>query len=67
MGRPKSLTPTKGTSLRIEIATVAALKRISATDQGIYSARSVNWLIQRAVREFIERYDAKRATELDKK
>jgi hypothetical protein len=32
-----------------------ALKHIAATDTGVYAERSVNWLIERAVKEFIER------------
>jgi hypothetical protein len=55
MGRPKSLKPRELTSLRIEAASILALKHIAATDTGVYSERSVNWLIERAVKEFIER------------
>jgi hypothetical protein len=58
MGRPKSLKPKELTSLRIETASIQALKRIAASDQGVYFERSVNWLIDRAVKEFVERYDA---------
>ena len=45
-------------AVRIESASLEALKRISTTDTGIYWDRSTNWLIGQAVREFIERYDA---------
>jgi predicted transcriptional regulator len=49
------------TAIRIEGELVEALKQISAQDEGVYSERSVNWLIGRAVREFVERHLVKKA------
>jgi predicted transcriptional regulator len=47
------------TSLRIESALLEALERISKQSEGLYFDRSVNWLIGRAVQEFVERNDPK--------
>jgi hypothetical protein len=52
------------TAIRIEGVLIEGLKRISESTSGVYSERSVNWLIGRAVREFIERNEPK--TALDK-
>jgi hypothetical protein len=45
------------TAIRIDGASIEALKRIieDAPRDSVYSERSVNWLIGRAVQEFIER------------
>jgi hypothetical protein len=43
------------TAIRIEGVLIEALKRISEGTEGVYSDRSVNWLIGRAVQEFVER------------
>ena len=52
-------------AVRIESASLEALKRIASTDKGIYWDRSINWLIGQAVREFIERYDAAKQAAFD--
>ena len=44
------------TAIRIDGDLVEALKRISDQPGGFYSERTVNWLICRAVKEFVERH-----------
>ena len=51
--KPKDLT-----AIRIGGDLVEGLKQISAQPGGFYSERSTNWLICRAVKEFIERLSA---------
>ena len=43
------------TAVRIEGELIEGLKRVSAGTEGVYSDRSVNWLIGRAVKEFLDR------------
>jgi hypothetical protein len=48
------------TAIRINADLIEALKRITANapKDSAYSDRSVNWLIGRAVEEFVQRLDA---------
>jgi hypothetical protein len=41
------------TAVRLEVKAVEALKKIGKQKDGVYSERSVSWLIRRAVDEFI--------------
>jgi predicted transcriptional regulator len=50
------------TALRIDGELVAALKRIAAEPGGFYSERTVSWLINQAVKEFVARQDPTRVT-----
>jgi predicted transcriptional regulator len=43
------------TAIRIEAKAIEALKRIAKQKDGVFSDRSVSWLIRRAVDEFIVR------------
>lgn len=51
------------TAVRIEADLIEALRRISLESDGLYYDRSVNWLIGRAVEEFVERNQSKKSKE----
>jgi predicted transcriptional regulator len=47
------------TAVRIDGELIEGLKRIAAQPGNFYSERTVSWLISQAVKEFIERRNAK--------
>jgi predicted transcriptional regulator len=47
------------TALRIDGELVAALKQIAAQPGGFYSERTVSWLINQAVKEFVAAHTPK--------
>lgn len=47
------------TAVRIAGELIEGLRRVSAETDGVYSERSVNWLIGRAVQEFLDRHPPK--------
>ena len=47
------------TAVRIDAKAIEALKRIAKQKEGVFSDRSVSWLIRRAVDEFIANQSSK--------